>query len=305
MLDIRSATRRHVSLGVRSSTETVRARGLLKSFGGVGVLKGINLDVPSGSLVAVLGPSGCGKTTLLRTIAGLERPDSGTIEIGERTVSGPGVFVPPERRRVGMVFQDWALFPHLNVAANVGFGLPRRERRSDHVLDVLRMVDLESFADRMPATLSGGQQQRVALARALAYRPSVILLDEPFSNLDATLRAQIRLEVQNVLRDLNVTTVFVTHDQEEAFSIGESVAVMFKGMVDQQGSPVDIYEAPTTRRVAEFIGDANFFPAEARGWVAETRLGDIPLRRELYGSVEVMARAEEVIVHEGDSATIR
>lgn len=294
-----------LELKIGSTAETVVVRDLSKAFGSDPVLRDLRLDVPAGSLVALLGPSGCGKTTLLRTIAGLERPDVGRIEIGRRTVVDNGrLFVPPEKRRVGMVFQDWALFPHLSVAGNVGFGLARSERRSQRVLDVLRMVELDAFVDRMPATLSGGQQQRVALARALAGRPSVILLDEPFSNLDATLRAQIRLEVQQVLRALGVTALFVTHDQEEAFALGESVAVMFDGTIEQQGTPSEIYEAPATRRVAEFIGDGNFLPGTARGRIADTALGIIPLRHEASGSVDVFVRAEEVLVHPGDAATI-
>jgi iron(III) transport system ATP-binding protein len=294
-----------LDLDIGSSAETVVVRHIAKSFGAARVLKDVRLDVPAGSLVALLGPSGCGKTTLLRTIAGLERPDHGHIEIGRRTVVDDGrTFVPPERRRVGMVFQDWALFPHLTVADNVGFGLARSERRSQRVIDVLRMVELDGFVDRMPSTLSGGQQQRVALARALANRPSVILLDEPFSNLDATLRAQIRLDVQQVLKTLGVTALFVTHDQEEAFALGESVAVMFDGTIEQQASPSEIYEAPGSRRVAEFIGDGNFLPGIARGRVAETRLGTVPLRYEANGDVEVFVRAEEILVHSGDAATI-
>lgn len=291
--------KRQVALQVRSAAETVVVRGIVKSFGNTRVLDGLDLVVPAGSLVALLGPSGCGKTTLLRTIAGLDRPQDGRIEIGDRTVvDGQKVFVAPEKRRVGMVFQDWALFPHLTVAQNVAFGLARSERRSQHVLDVLRLVDLDAYADRMPSTLSGGQQQRVALARALANRPSVILLDEPFSNLDATLRAQIRLDVQSVLKSLGVTALFVTHDQEEAFSIGESVAVMFDGRVDHQGRPADIYEAPATKRVAAFLGDGNFLPGIASDREAETMLGRVPLIRPADGRVEVLLRAEEIVVAE-------
>ncbi|HEU4481245.1 MAG TPA: ABC transporter ATP-binding protein [Actinomycetota bacterium] len=302
----RPRRRAMAALQVRSLAETVVVRAISRSFGGTPVLGGVDLDVRAGSLVALLGPSGCGKTTLLRTIAGLETPDGGRVEIGDRTVvdAGRGIFVAPERRRVGMVFQDAALFPHLSVGANVAFGLPRHERRSDYVTEVLRMVDLDGLVARDPCTLSGGQQQRVALARALANKPSVILLDEPFSNLDATLRVQIRLEVRRVLRDLGVSALFVTHDQEEAFSLGESVAVMFDGVVDQQASPSEIYEAPATRRVAEFIGDGNFIPGDARDRVAETRFGNVPLARDASGPVDVMLRAEELLVHPGDEALI-
>ncbi|HEX2294300.1 MAG TPA: ABC transporter ATP-binding protein, partial [Actinomycetota bacterium] len=247
--------------------------GVRKAFGGAAVLNGVDLDVPAGTVVALLGPSGCGKTTLLRTIAGLERPDAGTISVGGRTLAGPGVHVPPEKRRVGMVFQDWALFPHLSVAANVGFGLPKAERASRRVYETLEMVGLAGLAERMPSTLSGGQQQRVALARALANRPSVILLDEPFSNLDASLRHQIRLEVQRLLADLRVTSLFVTHQQEEAFVVGQEVAVMLDGVVVQQGPPATLYEAPATIEIARFVGDANFLRGTADADKAETCIG--------------------------------
>ncbi len=286
--------------------EAVAARSLVKSFGATEVLRGVNLAIPAGSIVSLLGPSGCGKTTMLRTIAGLERPDSGQIEIGPRLVSGNGSFVAPERRRVGMVFQDWALFPHLTVERNVAFGLSRHERRSKSTLvgNSLEMVGLSHLANRMPSELSGGQQQRVALARALAIRPAVILLDEPYSNLDTALRTQIRLEVQRLLTDLGITTLFVTHDQEEAFVMGEHVAVMFDGVVVQQGRPSHIYNTPGTREVARFIGDANFFTGTADGDKAETRIGPIPLLRPLAGNVEVMVRPEYITVASGDEATI-
>lgn len=287
----------------------MHVRGLAKSFGHHRVLNGVDITVPAGSLVALLGPSGCGKTTLLRTIAGLERPDEGRIEVGHRSVTAIGngggdVFIKPEKRRIGMVFQDWALFPHLSVGDNIGFGLTRTERSSGRIERILALVDLPHVRDRMPGTLSGGQQQRVALARALANRPSVILLDEPFSNLDASLRVQIRAEVQRLLRDLGVTALFVTHDQEEAFSIGESVAVMFDGVVEQQASADQLYTAPSSRRVAEFIGDANFLPGGASGRVADTALGKIPLHTEHQGTVEVMIRPEDVLVVAGDAAVI-
>ncbi|MGH2747260.1 MAG: ABC transporter ATP-binding protein, partial [Actinomycetota bacterium] len=284
--------------------ESLRVDSLFKSFEGTPVLRGVDLEVPRGAIVALLGPSGCGKTTLLRCIAGLERPDSGTVAIGGRALSGAGTFVPPEARRVGMVFQDWALFPHLSVARNVGFGLSRSERRSGRVEETLAMVSLQAFAERLPAFLSGGQQQRVALARALANRPAAILLDEPFSNLDATLRTQIRSGVQDLLIELGVTTLFVTHDQEEAFAVGEIVAVMFDGVVVQQATPAEIYETPATGAVASFIGDANFLAGHGRGRRAETSLGEIPLLREVFGEVDVMIRAEELLVHPGDDAVI-
>lgn len=284
--------------------QVLQVRGLTKTFGSAAVLKGADLDVPSGSILALLGPSGCGKTTMLRAVAGLERPDSGTVEVGHRLLSGSGSFVAPEQRGVGMVFQDWALFPHLDVRHNVAFGMPRKQRTSDSIERSLAMVDLAGFGDRMPGTLSGGQQQRVALARALASNPSVLLLDEPFSNLDSALRTQIRADVRALLADLGITTVFVTHDQEEAFLIGEIVAVMFDGMIVQQDRPARLYESPTTKRVAEFIGDANFMDAMAADRTAVTTIGSVPLATDVGGAAVVLLRPEDVFVVPGDEATV-
>ena len=283
----------------------VAVRGLHKSYGATAVLHGVDLAVSPGTVVALLGPSGCGKTTLLRSIAGLETLDGGTVTVGDRVLAGPGVHVPPEKRRVGMVFQDWALFPHLTVAGNVGFGLPKAERKgSSRIDETLEMVGLGGLAGRMPSTLSGGQQQRVALARALANRPSVILLDEPFSNLDASLRHQIRLEVQRLLSDLGVTSLFVTHQQEEAFVVGQEVAVMLDGVVVQQGAPATLYESPATIEVARFVGDANFLRGAADGEKAETSIGPIPLDRDHFGDVDVMVRPEQVGIYAGDDGTV-
>jgi iron(III) transport system ATP-binding protein len=292
-----------VTLSTEEDSEALVVRSLSKSFGACSVLKGVELDVPKGSVVALLGPSGCGKTTLLRCIAGLERPDSGEVRVANSIHSGPGRFVPPEERRIGMVFQDLALFPHLSVWRNVAFGRPRGHRSAD-ASDSLALVGLAELADRMPSTLSGGQQQRVALARAIASGPSVILMDEPFSNLDAALRVQIRLEIQRLLRALGVTTLFVTHDQEEAFTLGESVAVMFDGAIVQQARPAELYEAPATRRVAEFIGDANFLEGVASDHHADTRIGRIPLRSEARGPVQVMLRPEEIVLDGGVDARV-
>lgn len=285
------------------AAETVTVRGLTKTFESATALDGVQLDVPAGSIVALLGPSGCGKTTLLRCIAGLERPDDGDVLVGDRLLTGGETFVAPERRHVGMVFQDGALFPHLTVERNVGFGLSRRGQ-SAQVQESLAMVGLAELADRRPETLSGGQQQRVALARALAHRPSVILLDEPFSNLDSTLRNQIRLEVRRLLRELGVTALFVTHDQEEAFVLGDEIAVMFDGVVIQQASPGDLYRVPASRAVAEFIGDGNFLPGIAKGSYAETPIGSVPLSSELIGAVDVLLRPEQLSVRSGRGATV-
>jgi iron(III) transport system ATP-binding protein len=285
--------------------EAVTVTGQAKSFDATPVLRGVDLTVPAGALVALLGPSGCGKTTLLRSIAGLERPESGEVRVGERVLSGPGSFVPPERRRIGMVFQDAALFPHLSVGRNVAYGLPRRDpHRAERVAAALELVGLTGFAERAPSTLSGGQAQRVALARALAPRPSVILLDEPFSGLDAPLRAELRLEVRRMLAASGATALFVTHDQEEAFVVGDEVAVMDDGAVAQQGDPTSLYELPATREVAEFIGDANFVPGLAEGAEARTAVGRVPLHASAEGPVDVMIRPERLLARPGDAATV-
>jgi iron(III) transport system ATP-binding protein len=287
-----------------AGTGALVVEGLDKAFGPVAVLDGARLRVPAGRVVALLGPSGCGKTTLLRCIAGLERPDGGQVRLDDRPLSGPGVLVPPERRRIGMVFQDGALFPHLTVAGNVGYGLRRQERAGGRVEEALELVDLAGFGDRLPASLSGGQQQRVALARALVTRPSVLLLDEPFSNLDTILRVQIRGEVQRLLAGLGVTAVFVTHDQEEAFVVGDEVAVMLGGRVVQQAVPAELYRAPASRAVAAFLGDANLVPGVATAGLADTALGRVPLRAALRGDVDVLLRPEQLRVTPGRAATI-
>jgi iron(III) transport system ATP-binding protein len=280
--------------GQRADAPAIEVRGLRKSFGDTEVLRDADLVVPQGSTMALLGPSGCGKTTLLRAIAGLATPDAGSIAIAGTTVHGPRVDVPPERRRIGMVFQDWALFPHMTVGRNVGYGLTREQRRSGRIEESLELVGLGGYGTRMPSTLSGGQQQRVALARALAPRPQAILLDEPFSNLDTALRVQVRTEVHSLLQDLGVTTVFVTHDQEEAFVLGDQVAVMSDGVIAQQATPAEVYDAPATRWIASFVGAANLVPGDADGDRARTPFGVVRLRSPRVGPVEVVLRPEQV-----------
>ena len=242
----------------------LRLTGLQKSFGSTRAVDGVDLEVEAGSICALLGPSGCGKTTTLRLIAGLEQPDGGEIAIGERVLCGNGTFVPPEKRRIGMVFQDYALFPHLDVAGNVGYGLGRRPDR-ERVAEVLELVGLSHEADRPVHELSGGQQQRVALARALAPTPELILLDEPFSNLDAGLRDRLRQEVRDILSRARVTALFVTHDQAEALSIAETVAVMRDGKVAQLGTPEEIYSRPGSRWVAGFLGEVEVLGGDGDG----------------------------------------
>ncbi|HYN88168.1 MAG TPA: ABC transporter ATP-binding protein, partial [Ardenticatenaceae bacterium] len=236
----------------------VECTGLAKSFGDVRAVDNLSLAVRPGEVVAVLGPSGCGKTTALRLIAGFERPDAGEVRIGERVVAGRDTCLPPERRRVGLVFQNYALFPHMSVAENVAYGVRRGQDRAARVREILSRVELDGLDARLPHELSGGQQQRVALARALAPQPEVLLMDEPFSNLDAGLRAQVRKEVREILRVTNTAVLFVTHDQEEALLMGDRVAILHAGAVEQVGAPADVFHTPATRFVAGFLGVADF-----------------------------------------------
>jgi iron(III) transport system ATP-binding protein len=240
----------------------------------------------------LLGPSGCGKTTALRLIAGLERPDAGTVEVAGRAVGGSGTWVPPERRRIGMVFQDWALFPHLDVRGNVAFGLDGETRT--RVGELLELARLSGLEDRMPHELSGGQQQRVALARALAPSPEVLLLDEPFSNLDAQLRTEVRSDVRRVLRSTGTTAVFVTHDQEEALSIADRMAVMIAGRIRRSGTPYEVYADPADAAVARLLGQTNLLPARITRGVAMTALGELPVPDATDGVAEVLVRPESL-----------
>ena len=265
---------------------------------------GLSLRVAEGEILALLGPSGCGKTTTLRLIAGLETPDAGTITLRGRPVAGPGHAVPPEERGVGIVFQDYALFPHLTVGDNVGFGLARAARR-DRVGDVIDLVGLGGLAARYPHELSGGQQQRVALARALAPAPAVMLLDEPFSNLDADLRAQMRDEVERILRSSATTAIFVTHDQEEAFTLADRVGVLRAGRVEQLATPSQIYHRPATRFVASFVGAADFLPGVVTDLGIVTEVGTFANVEQLAlgARVDVMIRPDDItFVPETDGA---
>ena len=276
----------------------IHAVDIHRSFGVTRAVAGASIEVAEGELVALLGPSGSGKTTLLRIIAGFEVPDAGTVALGERTVVGPGTWVEPEHRHLGMVFQDGALFPHLTVAANVGFGEPREGR----VEECLDLVGLSDRAKAYPHELSGGERQRVALARALANEPGVVLLDEPFAALDAGLRQSLREEVAAILRTAGVSAVLVTHDQQEALSLADQVVVMREGRVEQAGPPDEIYAHPASRWVAEFLGAAEVLPATLEGTTARCELGVFPFDGERTGDVEVVVRPEYLVLGpaEGD-----
>jgi iron(III) transport system ATP-binding protein len=272
-------------------------QGVTKAYGAVDVLRGVELTVPSGTLTAILGPSGCGKTTLLRLIAGFDRPDAGTVTLGGRTVAGGGRWVSPERRGVGYVAQEGALFPHLDVAANITFGLPRAQRRAgQRVAELLELVGLDAgLARRAPHELSGGQQQRVALARALAPRPAIVLLDEPFSSLDAGLRDETRRAVAKALAAAGSTAVLVTHDQSEALSLASQVAVMRTGRLAQIGSPSQLYHTPVDAAVATFVGEAMVLPAIVRDGLASCVLGELPVNPGCSdGIAQVVIRPEQV-----------
>jgi iron(III) transport system ATP-binding protein len=268
--------------------------GVAKRFGAVQAVADARLCVEQGEFVALLGPSGCGKTTLLRLIAGFESPDDGTIELNGKLVSGPGTWVQPERRQVGMVFQDYALFPHLTVAENVGFGLPRKERAA-RVPVLLAVVDLSGLGERYPHELSGGQQQRVALARALAPDPQLVLLDEPWSNIDPHLRSVLREEIARIVRTVGVTAVLVTHDREEAFSLADRIALMRDGTIVQTGTGEELYLEPATRWAAEFVGAGNFVSGPVENGLVQTRLGPFPANgSHAATAAEVLVRPEQL-----------
>jgi iron(III) transport system ATP-binding protein len=276
---------------------------LRKSYGAVVALDGVNLAVTAGGVTAVLGPSGCGKTTLLRCVAGFERVDGGVVEVDGRRVAGAGVHVAPHRRRVAVVPQEGALFPHLSVGGNVGYGLDRGARRRGRIEEVLALVGLPGYGDRMPHQLSGGQQQRVAVARALAPRPPLVLLDEPFSALDAGLRSELRRDVRRALHADGATAILVTHDQGEALSIADQVAVMRAGRIVQCGSPTAVYREPADPWVARFVGEAVLLPATVDGLFAVTPLGRLALRGPAPDvPATVLVRPEQVRVGSGGGA---
>ena len=285
---------------------------VVKSFGGLSVLSGVDLEVPEGSFTAILGPSGSGKTTLLRIIAGFERPDEGQVRLGDEVVDDSAQrFVPCEKRRIGYVPQEGALFPHLSVGRNVAFGLARHERHSGRVDDLLELVGLAGLARRHPHQLSGGQQQRVALARALASQPEIVLLDEPFSSLDASLRASLRADVHDVLRLSGATSILVTHDQDEALSMADQVAVLRGGIIAQINAPSTLYRAPRDADLAQFLGEANLLEGTCEGDTVLTGLGELEVASgagngsgHATGPVRVMVRPEQLLLGEVDTTGI-
>ena len=275
---------------------TLSIRDLHVTLGDLAVLRGVDLEVASGAVAAVLGPSGCGKTTLLRAVAGFVRPERGEIRIGDTVLAGPGRHVAPERRGIALVPQEGALFPHLTVGDNVAFGLPRGQRRgSPRVGEVLDLVGLSGFEDRRPAELSGGQQQRVALARALAPDPSLVLLDEPFSALDASLRESVRSQVREALERSGATALVVTHDQDEALSVADTVAVLDRGTIQMHDSPQAVYRTPSGLGVARFVGQVVELSARVTDGFATTALGRLAVDGDADGQDGVvMLRPEQL-----------
>ncbi len=275
--------------------------GVSKWFGESQAVADVSLNLPQG-ILALLGSSGCGKTTLLRLIAGFEQPQTGSIEIAGRKVTSNNCWIPPEQRRLGMVFQDYALFPHLTVAENVAFGLKKQSKEAAKRL--IELVGLMGLEKRYPYQLSGGQQQRVALARALAPQPPLVLLDEPLSNLDVQVRLRLREEIRDILKATGTSAVFVTHDQEEALAIADLVAVMSKGKLEQIGTPQEVYTQPSSRFVAEFVTGANFIPAERQGQLWATEVGYFAATNAEENEVELMIREEDLLIEPTESEAV-
>jgi len=282
----------------------VHAVGLRAAFDGNEAVADFTLNVEPGELLAILGPSGCGKTTALRLIAGFEAPTAGTLEIAGQRVADPSIFVPPERRGVGMVFQDYALFPHMTVLENVEYGLHGADHKRQLAEAALATTGLSTLGGRRVHELSGGEQQRVALARALAPRPRLLLLDEPFSNLDLALRAQVREELRDIVDQTGITTILVTHDQEEALSIADRVAFLTRGRIVQVGTPEEIYLRPATVDVAEFIGDANLFYGDVVERSVRTALGAFAAPADAARAAVVVRPEDLEIAEHGIPGTV-
>ncbi len=274
-------------------TTVLEIRRLVVGYGKVDAVRGVDLTLEDRQIAALLGPSGCGKTTLLRAIAGFERPASGSVWLSGEAVSDNGTWLEPERRHVGMVFQDGALFPHLTVFENVIYGVRGRPRARDRAVEVLGQVRLGELGHRFPDQLSGGQQQRVALARALAPRPRIILLDEPFANLDASLRARVRQEVRSILESAGIAAILVTHDQEEALSFADEIMVMMGGKIRQVGSPEEVYHQPVSPKVARFLGNGHLVPCRVTSGRFHSSLGEATCRAE-DGPGRVFLRPEDL-----------
>lgn len=294
-----------------NGTSRVELYNVSRFFGDVKAVNGVTFSIKEGEFFSLLGPSGCGKTTTLRLIAGLDRPDDGTVTIGQEAVAGGQVWVGPEKRGIGIVFQDYALFPHMTVEQNIAFGLDglSKEEARKRIEEMLTVVGLVGLGKRYPHELSGGQCQRVALARSLAPLPKVILLDEPFSNLDADLREELRNETRQILKERGTTTILVTHDQEEAFSLSDRVGVLNNGRLEQIGTPAEIYHQPSTRFVADFVGKADFVAGFLEGGVVISDIGSFPLNGEKIDenkAVEIMIRPDDIDFVEdgGGNATI-
>ena len=292
--------------GSADGEQVLELEGVTKRFGDETVVEGLDLSVREGELLTLLGPSGCGKTTTLRLIAGLEEPDGGEIRLRGEPVAGGDSFVAPETRDVGIVFQEFALFPHKTAAENVAFGLHEmpREEREARVDELLDLVGLSAHRDSYPDQLSGGQQQRVALARSLAPEPQLLLLDEPFSNLDVDLRVEMREEVRSILKAAGVTAVSVTHDQEEAMSISDRVAVVNDGDIEQVGEPEAVFQHPESRFVASFLGHASFVSGVIRDDHVDTGIGKVPVER-VHGLTEVYDGAEVDLLVRPDDVALR
>lgn len=276
----------------------IELRNITKSYGKTPAVTDLSFKIEEGEIFAILGPSGCGKTTTLRLIAGFERPDDGELILGERIVASRSTFIPPEKRNVGMVFQDYALFPHITVKENISFGLKDLDEKEKETIveDMLDFVGLTGLGDRYPHNLSGGQQQRVALARALAPCPIMILLDEPFSNLDADMRTQMREDMLKILRKARTTAILVTHDQEEAFAMADHVAVLNRGKIEQLGTPEDVYHNPATDFVADFVGKADFIEGIVEDGGIRTGIGSFLNNTDLGNGekVQLMIRPDDI-----------
>jgi len=299
----------HKDMDDVSGDKIIEIQGVVKHLGKdkVAAVDDLHLDVNRGEILTILGPSGCGKTTTLRLVAGFEAPNTGRILVNGKVVAGDGKFLPPEKRNVGIVLQEFALFPHLTVRRNIAFGLRNRSQAEidKRVKEMVELAGLQGFEDRYPYQLSGGQQQRVALARALAPAPLIVLLDEPFASIDPDLRSRMRTDLKRILKEAGVTAVFVTHDQEEAFLIADRIAVMNEGKIHQVGTPAEIYHNPCDRFVAEFVGQADFISGKVHSTKVATEIGEFALDDSIHvgdgAEVSVMLRPNDVDVIPAES----